>query len=93
MGASYQASADITMTVISIVNDKSQGEGRERGCWLLAVGCWLLAFGCWLLAFDRPVLLKCRRRSYFLIFMLQQARENDLRKAHGEEREALPTDT
>jgi hypothetical protein len=86
MGASYQASADITMTVISIVNDKSQGEGRKRGC-------WLLAFGCWLLAFDRPVLLKCRRRSYFLIFMLQQAKENDLRKAHGEEREALPTDT
>ena len=45
MGASYQASADITMTVISIVNDKSQGEGRKRGCWLLAFGCWLLAVG------------------------------------------------
>ena len=48
MGASYQASADITMTVISIVNDKSQGEGRKRGCWLLAVGCRLLTVQCYL---------------------------------------------
>ena len=64
MGASYQASADITMTVISIINDKSQGEGREGGCWLLAVSCWLLTVLCY-----RSV----DRRSYFLIFTLQQS--------------------